>query len=331
MVTNTKKFSYADLDLDAAAETGRIVQMIRHTLLGQFHRLGAVVGISGGVDSAVVLALCARALDPQRVLGVLLPEKESSTESESLARLLAQKFGARTVKEEISPALVGFDCYNRRDEAVKRLFPQYGPDWKIKIVLPGDLLNQGTLNVFYLVVNDPQGTEYRKRLPPTEFRQIMAASNFKQRSRMTMVYYHAELNNYAVMGTSNKNEHELGFFVKYGDGGADISPIEHLFKTQVFQLAHYLGVPEAICNRTPTTDTYPGAGSQEEFFYRIPFHLLDAIWLGFERSVACEDISKALGLDGDQVNRVIRDIISKQRTTAYLRAPVVRIDSALSE
>jgi NAD+ synthase len=272
-----------------------------------------------------------RALGPQHVLGILLPEKESSNESETLALLLAEKFGVRTVKEEISPALEGFNCYNRRDEAVKRLFPQFGPDWKIKIVLPGDLLNQGTLNVFYLVVNDPQGVEYRKRLPINEFRQIMAASNFKQRSRMTMLYYHAEVNHYAVVGTANKNEYELGFFVKYGDGGADISPIEHLFKTQVFQLAHYLGIPEAICNRTPTTDTYPGAGSQEEFFYRIPFHLLDAIWMGYERSVAPEDISKALGLDVDQVNRVIRDILGKQRTTAYLRAPTVRINSALSE
>lgn len=330
MVEKFNKSLSNALNLDAEAETGRIIELLRETVLHKFRRQGAVVGISGGIDSAVVLALCVKAFEPQRVLGVLLPEKESSPDSEALALTLAQCFGVRTVREDISPALDGYGCYRRRDEAVKRVFPQYDSGWNVKIVLPGDLLSQGSLNLFQLVVTDPQGTEYRQRLPLNEYRQIVAASNFKQRTRMTMLYYHAELNNYSVIGTGNKNEHQLGFFVKYGDGGSDVSPIEHLFKTQIFQLARYLNVPEEIQKRTPTTDTYPGAGSQEEFFYRIPFHTLDSIWLGFEQGATKEEISSALGLEAEQVERVIRDIVSKQRATAYLRSPVLGINS-LSE
>jgi NAD+ synthase len=327
MEEGLRDFSRTELDLDVSAETERIVNMLRQTVLQRFHRQGAVVGISGGVDSAVVLGLCVRAFEPQRVVGIMMPEKESSQESVRLAQEQADKFGVRTVNEDISGALDGAGCYLRRDEAVRRLFPKYGEGWSIKIVLPNDLLSQGSLNVFQLVLHDPQGMEHRQRLPLNEFRQIVAASNFKQRTRMSMLYFHAELNNYAVIGTANKNEHELGFFVKYGDGGSDVSPIEHLFKTQIYQLARYLGVSEEIQARTPTTDTYPGAGSQEEFFYRIPFQLLDAIWLGFEKGASEEQIARAVGLETEQVERVIRDIVSKKRTTAYLRAPVVEMNS----
>lgn len=320
-------FSKTALDLDAAAETDRIVNMLRQTVQQRFHRQGAVVGVSGGVDSAIVLGLCARAFEPHRVVGIMMPEKESSQESVTLAQKQADKYGIRTVNEDISGALEGAGCYLRRDEAVRRLFPDFGEGWSIKIVLPNDLLKQGSLNVFQLVLHDPKGIEHRQRLPLNEFRQIVAASNFKQRTRMSMLYYHAELNNYAVIGTANKNEHELGFFVKYGDGGSDVSPIEHLFKTQIYQLARYLGVLEEIQARTPTTDTYPGAGSQEEFFYRIPFQLLDAIWLGFDKGVAEAQIAKAVGLETEQVERVIRDIVSKKRTTEYLRAAVVEMNT----
>ncbi len=313
-------FDRSWLDLDCAAETERIVTWLQEKVLRAFRRQGAVVGISGGIDSSVVLALCVRAFGPGRVVGILLPERESSPESADLAHELARCYGVEAITEEISGALDGFGCYPRRDEAIRRVIPEYQPGWNTKIVLPGDLMERATLNLFHLVVTNPDGTEYRKRLPPQEYRQIVASSNFKQRTRMSMLYYHAELRNYAVIGTAQKNEHDLGFFVKYGDGGSDIAPLEHLYKTQVFQLAEYLGVPETIRQRTPTTDTYPGGGSQEEFFYRIPFETLDAIWLGFERGVAHEDIARGLGLTAEQVGNVVNDIISKRNATEYLRA-----------
>jgi NAD+ synthase len=324
--TNPKQFNLHSLDLDCAKETDRILNGMTETVYHQLHRQGAVVGISGGIDSSVVLALCARAFGPERVFGLLLPEKESSPESADLAHELAAKFGVETLTENISGVLDGFGCYSRRDEAIQRVFPQYAPGWNVKIVLPGDLLEQATLNIFYLVVSDPEGNEFRKRLPLREYYQIVASSNFKQRARTNILYYHAELRNYSVLGTPNKNEHDLGFFVKWGDGGYDLAPIRHLFKTQVFQLAEYLGVPASIQSRVPTTDTYPGGSTQEEFFYRLPFKTLDAIWCGFEKGIAEDAIAAALDLSAEQVARVIEDIKRKNRTTAYLRSIPLGLD-----
>jgi len=317
---NLLNFSKKSLALDAQAETQRIIDSLRETVNQRLHRQGAVVGISGGIDSSVVMALAVKAFGPERVVGLLLPEKESSSESAELALELAAAFGVEPVTEDITATLEGAGCYQRRDEAIQRVFRQYQPGWKAKIVLPGDLLDQGTLNIFHLVVTGPDGVEMRQRLPLREYYQIVASSNFKQRTRTNMEYYHAELRNYAVIGTPNKNEHDLGFFVKGGDGLYDIAPIRHLFKTQVYQLAAHLGVPASICSRPPTTDTYPGGGTQEEFFYRIPYDLLDTIWLGFDQGLVAAEIAAALDLTAEQVARVEQDIVRKQKTTAYLRS-----------
>ena len=317
-------FGRHSLDLDVEQETDRLVEGLRQAVHQTLRRQGAVLGISGGIDSSVVLALCVRAFGPERVVALMLPEGESSPDSEMLARMLADHYGLQTVvREDISEPLTGFGCYRRRNEAIQRLFPDFGPGWGAKIALPGSLLEKDTLNIFYLTVTNPEGESFSKRLPPHEYYQIVAASNFKQRSRMSMLYYHAELRNYAVIGTPNKNEHLLGFFVKHGDGGTDVSPIEHLFKTQVYQLAKYLGVPEEIQRRTPTSDTYPGGSTQEEFFFRLPFDILDTIWFGFEQGVANEEIAQGLNLSVEQVERVVADIVRKQRTTAYLRMPTI--------
>ncbi|WP_088889152.1 NAD(+) synthase [Leptolyngbya ohadii] len=317
-------FGRHSLDLDVERETDRLVTGLRQSVHQTLRRQGVVLGISGGIDSSVVLALCVRAFEPDRVVALLLPEGESSPDSELLARMLADHYGIQNViQEDISGALEGFGCYCRRNEAIQRLFPEFGVGWGAKIALPGNLLEKETLNIFYLTVTNPAGESFTKRLPPQEYYQIVAASNFKQRSRMAMLYYHAELRNYAVVGTPNKNEHLLGFFVKQGDGGIDVSPIGHLFKTQVYQLARYLGVPEEIQHRTPTSDTYPGGSTQEEFFFRLPFDILDTIWFGVEQGISPQAIAQGLDLSVEQVERVIADIERKQRTTAYLRMPTI--------
>jgi NAD+ synthase len=324
--TTNGTFGPHSLELDAAKETDRIVEKLRDGVHQTLHRQGAVLGISGGIDSSVVLALCVKAFGPERIVALLLPEGESSPESATLALQLADHYGVKTLTEDISGALEGFGCYRRRNEAIQHLFPDFGSGWGAKITLPGNLLENETLNIFSLTVTNPDGQEFTKRLPPHQYYQIVAASNFKQRSRMSMLYYHAELNNYAVIGTPNKNEHLLGFIVKYGDGGTDITPIGHLFKTQVYQLARYLDVPEDIQKRTPTSDTYPGGSTQEEFFFRLPFDILDTIWLGYERGIPRPEIAQALNLSIEQVERVINDIIRKQRTTAYLRMTTIAMD-----
>jgi NAD+ synthase len=296
------------------------------TILHSLHRRGAVVACSGGIDSSVVLALCARALGPQRVVALLMPERESSASSALLAQALADQLGVATITEDLTQALDGSGCYRRRDAAIARVIPEYTPGWGAKIGLPGNLLSQATLNVFTLTVTSPDGQELSVRLPPSEYLEIVAASNMKQRARMAMLYFHAECRNFAVVGTAPKNEYELGFFVKYGDGGVDVSPIQHLYKTQVYQLAKCLDVPEAIQARTPTTDTYPGGSTQEEFFYRLPFDVLDTIWLGHERSVSPDVIATALGLSTRQVEVVVADIQRKKRSTNFLRQSPVTLE-----
>ena len=315
------------LDIDPAAETERIVSMLRHTVGRVMRRRGGVVGISGGVDSSVVLALCVRAFGPRRVAAIIMPEKDSDPESETLARRVAHHYGVDPVLENITPVLEGFGCYPRRDEAIRRVFPEYDATagYKAKIVLPQNVLDDDTLNVFSLTIVTPDGEEKNKRLPLREYFQIVAASNFKQRTRMAMLYYHAELRNYAVIGTANKNEHDQGFFVKYGDGGVDVKPIAHLFKTQVYQLAEYLDVPEEIRQRPPTTDTYSAHSTQQEFFFRLPFETMDLLWYAQEHNVPIPEVAAAMGLTEVQVQRAFDDFTRKRRTTEYLRLPPLGI------
>ncbi len=320
------------LTIDPVQTTEKLATRLRDDVLQALHRKGAVVGISGGVDSSVVLALCARALGPKRVVGVMLPERESSHDSVALARQVAERFGVETVVEDVTDALAGFGCYDRRDEAMRRVFPEYTSGYKAKITLPQGVLESDAINVFHLTIITPQGEEKSKRLNLRDYLQIVAASNFKQRSRMAMLYYHAERRNYAVVGTPNKDEHDQGFFVKWGDGGYDVAPIRHLYKTQVYQLAEYLDVPPEIRQATPTTDTYSAGSSQEEFFFRMPFEVMDLLWYAQERNVPVAEVARVMDLSEEQVRRAFADLERKQRTTAYLRTmPIGYGDEALDD
>jgi NAD+ synthase len=316
------------LDIDTKAETDLIVKSLQNTVREEMHKHGGVVGISGGIDSSVVLGLSVRAFGPENVTAVMMPEKDSDLISEQLAYKLATQFGVDPILEDITPVLEGFDCYRRRDEAIRRVFPEYNADigYKSKIVLPQNLLDEDTLNFFSLTIVTPAGEEKTKRLSIRDYMQIVAASNFKQRTRMSMLYFHAEMHNYAVIGTANKNEHDQGFFVKYGDGGADIQPIGHLYKTQVYQLAQFLGVPEEIQQRPPTTDTYSAHSTQEEFFFRLPFETMDILWYAQEHHIPINEIAQATNLDEIQVQRAFNDFIRKKRSTEYLRLPPVFLE-----
>lgn len=313
------RFSKDLLRIDASAEAETIVSRIRQNVAQKLKKRGAVVGVSGGVDSAVTLALCVRALGANKVLAVLMPEQDSGPDSLTLAQKLAHEQQVEYVVEDMTAALTGFAAYQRRDEAIRRILPEYQSGYKAKIGLPGNILEQDVLNVFQLTTIAPDGEKKAVRLPIQAYLQIVAASNFKQRSRMCMLYYHAESRNYAVIGTANKNEHDLGFFVKYGDGGADAMPIAHLFKSQVFQLAQFLELPVEIINRAPTTDTYSAEQTQEEFFYRLPFEILDTIWFGWEQQYPTDDIARTVNLNSSQVQNVINDLKRKMAATEYLR------------
>jgi NAD+ synthase len=310
---------------DVEAEVNHLAERIRHDLLSVLKRKGAVVGISGGVDSSLTLALTVKAIGSENVIGIMLPEKDSSSESKTFAQKLAKKFNVQTIEEDITKALEGFNCYKRRDEAVARLFPEYNPDdYTMKIGIDKSGLNQSLPPVFIITIINSEGNEKRKVLPLKEYLQIVAASNFKQRSRMSMLYYHAEKLHFAVVGTPNIHEVKQGFFVKNGDGSADIMPISHLYKSQVYQLAEYLGVPLEILSRKPTTDTYPAEQTQEEFFFQLPYLEMDLIWYALEHNIDPEEVGKVLNKTTDEIKRIYNNLNRKKRTTEYPRmSPIV--------
>jgi NAD+ synthase len=303
----------------------KIVNKLQQDVIQNFKRNGAVVGISGGIDSSVCLALSVRAFGADKVVGIIMPEKDSSPDSEELALELARKFGIKTIKEEITDALNGFKCYERRDEAVKRVFPEYDPrTYKMKIGIRQSGLYNNLPPIFTLTIIDEKGKQQDKILHTRDYLQIVAASNFKQRSRMSILYYHAEALYYMVIGTPNKHEQEQGFFVKYGDGGADVMPIGNLYKTQVYQLAEYLSVPRRIIERTPTTDTYSATQTQEEFFYQLPFKLMDIYWYGYENGYSSQEVAQVMGETTERIDALFRNFERKRKTTEYLRMPPVR-------
>jgi NAD+ synthase len=308
------------LALDAEAEIERIAQSLRAQVLGEFRRKGAVLGLSGGIDSSVVAALCVRAFGKDKVLGLFMPERHSSDDALSLGRLLADALGIEAIVEDVAPALEGLGCYRRQDEAIRSIVPQYGEGWKCKLVLPS-ILEASRLNVTRLTVQSPEGEVSTVRLTPAAYLQIVAATNYKQRVRKMTEYYHADRLNYAVAGTPNRLEYDQGFFVKQGDGAADVKPIAHLYKTQVYHLAAHLGVPEEIRRRPPTTDTFSMPQTQEEFYFALPYDRMDLCLYALNHGVAAEEVAPAVDLTPEQVGRVFRDIEAKRRATRYLHTP----------
>ena len=310
------------LDLDVPATVDVITEALRSQVLGELGRRGVVVGISGGIDSSVVAALAARALGSARVFGLLMPERDSSDDSARLGRLLAGTLGIATVVEDITPMLDAAGCYARQSHAIRRVFPEYEPGQKFKVRLPS-ILAAARLNVPFVVVETAGGLR-EFRLSAEASQELVAATNFKQRIRKMLEYYHADRLHYAVAGTPNRLEYDQGFFVKQGDGAADVKPIAHLYKTQVYQLAEFLGVPEEIRRRPPTTDTYPLAQTQEEFYFSLPYAEMDLCLYARNRGLPARDVAAALGLTEAQVERVFHDIDQKRRSTRYLhRSPLL--------
>ncbi|MBI5891265.1 MAG: NAD(+) synthase [Nitrosomonadales bacterium] len=307
------------LKLDPASEVERIAESLREQVLGQLRRRGAVVGISGGIDSSVVTALCVRAFGKEKVQGLFMPEHHTSDDALMLGRKLAGHFGIDAIVEDIAPALEGLGCYRRQTEAIRTIVPEYGDDWKCKLVLPS-ILDSDRLNITRLTVQSPSGEVNTVQLSLSAYLQIVAATNYKQRVRKMTEYYHADRLNYAVAGTPNRLEYDQGFFVKQGDGSADFKPIAHLYKTQVYQLAEHLGVPEEIRRRPPTTDTFSMPQTQEEFYFALPYDRMDLCLYAMNNGVSAEEAAPVVGITPVQVGRVFRDIEAKRRVARYLHA-----------
>jgi NAD+ synthase len=308
--------SYSVLELDPRAEVDRICDGLREGAVRLLRKRGLVVAISGGVDSGVCAALAVRALGPERVLGLILPERESAPQSSERARLLVAQLGIRSLEQDITPVLEALVCYRWRDEAARRALPGYGPGWRMKIALAGGL--EGRINHFRLIAQAPGGTAQEARLGLREYLEIVAATSFKQRVRKTLEYFHADRLNYAVVGTPNRLEYDQGFFVKNGDGAADIKPIAHLYKSQVYALAAYLGLPADIATAPPTTDTYSLPQGQDELYFALPFREMDLALWALSHGVPAGQLAEALGITEERAGNVYRDIRAKRNATRYL-------------
>jgi NAD+ synthase len=320
-----KRIVWEALKMDWAAESQRIEAAIRRHVPETLKRRGAVVALSGGIDSSVVGALCVRALGPERVFGLMLPERDSSSETRSLSQMLVTHLGIEAQYHDITDLLTAAGCYRYRDEAIRSVIPDYESSYKCKIVLPS-LLTHESLRVFSVVVQSPDGRQTKARLSLNAYLQIVAATNFKQRVRKMLEYFHADRLNYAVAGTPNRQEYDQGFFVKLGDGAADFKPIAHLYKCQVYQMAQFLGLPREICERPPTTDTYSMPQDQEEFYFSVPYYVLDFCLYAKNHGAPVEEAAQTLALEPRQVQRVYDDIDAKRRTTRYQHMPPVLVE-----
>ena len=314
------------LELDLEATATQLAAALSRAVLRRLRRRGIVVAVSGGIDSACVAALSVKAVGAERVFALLLPERDSSPDSLVYAKALCEKLGIAYLVKDIAPMLEAAGCYEARTAAVREVFPEFSADMPWKIVLASDPLQSESLHFFQLVVRVPSGEERRFRLPPREYMQIVAATNFKQRTRKMLEYYHADRLNYAVAGTPNRLEYDQGFFVKLGDGAADVKPIAGLYKGQVYALSRHLGVTAEILEREPTTDTYSLEQSQEDFYYSLHYSKLDLILWAKNHGLAPETIAESLGYRPEQVRRVFDDIDQKRRATTYVHAPPLLLE-----
>lgn len=322
---NKKPFSSECLRIDCEQEVEKISAVLREILARRFKKQGLVVALSGGIDSSVVGALCVRAIGRERVLGLLLPEKDSSDDTRKLSRMIVEHLGIASCETDITDTLEAVGCYRHRDDAIRQVIPEYGRGHTCKISLPS-LLSGDSYRLFSVTTQALDGTIRTEFLPPEAYAGILAASNFKQRVRKMFEYYHADRLNYAVAGTPNRLEYDQGFFVKLGDGAADVKPIAHLYKTQVYQLAEFLGIPKEIRERPPTTDTYSMPQSQEEFYFSLPYDKMDLCLYGKNHGYSCDEVSAVAGLTTEQVERAYNDIDHKRRSTCYLHARPILID-----
>jgi NAD+ synthase len=322
------EFSQDILRLDAEREVEKISQSLRTLMRTKIKRRGMVLGLSGGIDSSTTCALCVKAFGAQKVFGLHMPERQSADDTLALSTRISDHFEIDSAHEDISGILEAVGFYRRYDAAAKSVIPEYGDGWKSKIVIPS-VIDSNEFSLFSIVAQNPQGQTQKVRLPLKAYLEILAATNFKQRIRKMLEYHHADRLNFAVAGTPNRLEYDQGFFVKLGDGAADIKPIAHLYKTQVYQLAEYLGVPEEICKRPPTTDTYSLPQGQDEFYFSLPHDKMDLCLYGKNKGYLTEEVAAVLELSAQQVQRVYDDIDNKRSTTRYLHLPAQLVDDVV--
>ena len=301
-----------------------ITNFIKNEVFEIYQKKGVAVGLSGGIDSAITAALCTKSIGSEKILGLILPEKESDVNSKNLALQIAEKYNIETKSIDITNILESFGVYENKEKIVKQKFPNYNEKCKYRVVVPPKLENN--IGMPFLEILDDENILHKLKISSFDFLNLTAATSIKHRVRMTMLYNYAEKNNFTVVGTTNKTEYLQGYFVKYGDGGSDIEPLVHLYKTQIYQIANFLKLPEEIINQDASPDVWSFKTSDEEFFYAVPYNIVDLILYGREKNLSINEIAKFSNLGSEKIEKLIQFQNQKQNKSQTMREKPHSID-----
>lgn len=302
---------------DIDESINKICNFIKDEIFNKFQRTGAILGLSGGVDSAVTAALCARSIGSDKIRGLILPEKESNPTSITHAKKVAEKYNIKSETIDITPILESFGVYQNKERIIREKFPDFDAECKYRVVVPPRLNN--TIGIPFVEVLDQKNNLHKIKISTSEFLTLTAATSIKHRVRMTMLYFHGEKNNLCVMGTTNKSEYLQGYFVKYGDGGSDIEPLVNLYKLQVYQIGRFLNVPEEILDKDASPDVWSFATTDEEFFYSVPYDVVDLILYSRENNWSIDNIQKFSKLSVDTIQNLLKMQSQKQTKSQHMR------------
>ena len=294
-----------------------IIEFIKNEVFEIYQKKGVVIGLSGGIDSAITAALCTKSIGSEKILGLILPEKESDVNSKNLALQIAEKYNIDTETIDITNILESFGVYENKEKIVKEKFPNYNEKCKYRVVVPSK--SENNIGMPFLEILDDENIVHKLKISSFDFLNLTAATSIKHRVRMTMLYNYAEKNNFTVVGTTNKTEYLQGYFVKYGDGGSDIEPLVHLYKTQIYQIANFLKLPEEIINQDASPDVWSFKTSDEEFFYAVPYNIVDLILYGREKNLSINEIAKFLNLESEKIEKLIQFQNQKQNKSQTMR------------
>ncbi len=279
-------------------------------------KYGAIVGLSGGIDSTVTMALCAKALDSTKTLGLTMFEKESNPSNRSLINKIAKNYDIKIENIDITPILDSFGVYSYREKIVKEKFPTFNSNCKYRIVV---FPNFNFIGMPYLEILDEKNERHKIKISSSDFLTLTSATSIKHRVRMTLLYFNAEKKNLSVVGTTNKSEYLQGYFVKYGDGGSDIEPLVNLYKSQIYQVGSFLNIPEEIMTNDASPDVWSYSATDEEFFYTVPYDIVDLILYAREMNLSIIEIKKLSNLSEEKIKNLLRFQDIKQRKSQHMR------------